>query len=121
MTTLKTFTIENDEGDEVEVTLPVRFEVCPRCDGKGSHVNPAIDEGGISPEEFADDPDFEEAYFYGRYDVACHECEGLRVVETVDEERVTDAQRPAFEAYREHAESLAYRASERRAEMRMGY
>lgn len=119
--TLRTFTIDNDEGEEIEVTLPVRFEVCSRCEGKGKHVDPAVDEGGISPEEFAEDPDFEEGYFEGRYDVTCHECDGLRVSEVVDEERVTDAQRPALDAYREHHESVARRVRERRAEMRMGY
>ena len=48
-----------------EIELPVKMAVCPRCDGKGTHVNPAIDGHGISPEEFRDDPEFGEAYFRG--------------------------------------------------------
>ena len=38
----------DDEGDDVEVDVPVKFGVCPTCDGKGSHVNPSIDAGGLS-------------------------------------------------------------------------
>lgn len=55
-------------------------EVCRRCDGEGKHVNPSIDGNGISPEEFAEDPDFEEAYFSGQYDVQCEECRGEKVI-----------------------------------------
>ena len=63
-----------------DVTMPVQWAVCPTCEGAGSHVNPSIDAGGISPEDFAADPDFEEAYRSGRYDVPCYECGGRRVV-----------------------------------------
>ena len=66
--------------DGGNVTIPVQWAVCPTCDGAGAHVNPSIDAGGISPEEFANDPDFEEAYRSGRYDVPCYECGGRRVV-----------------------------------------
>jgi len=57
-----------------------QFAVCPTCDGNGTHVNPSIDSEGISAEQFYEDPDFEEAYFSGVYDVACAECGGQRVV-----------------------------------------
>ena len=63
--------------------IPVQmgpYEVCGCCGGRGSVVDPNIDCGGITPDEFADDPDFEEAYFNGRYDIPCPECRGLRVV-----------------------------------------
>ena len=63
-----------------DVTMPVQWAVCPTCEGAGSHVNPSIDAGGISPEDFEADPDFEEAYRSGRYDVPCYECGGRRVV-----------------------------------------
>ncbi len=55
------------------LSLPAKYEICDRCRGEGKHVNPAIDEHGISPDEFRDDPDFEEGYFSGRYDVRCEE------------------------------------------------
>jgi RecJ-like exonuclease len=73
---------------EFEVVFPARYEVCDRCDGKGTHTNPAIDGNGISPEEFREDPDFEEAYFRGDYDVSCSVCHGQRVVAVVDEPRL---------------------------------
>lgn len=75
------------ELEEFEVELPAKFELCGTCRGKGSHVNPAVDDHGLSREDFEEDPDFEEAYFEGRYDVPCHECGGLRVVGVVDVDR----------------------------------
>ena len=39
-------------------------------------VNPSIDAGGLSYDDFCDDPDFEEAYFSGRFDVTCSACNG---------------------------------------------
>ena len=66
-----------------------KFEVCPRCNGEGKHVNPAIDSHGLSREDFDADPDFEEDYFSGVYDVECYECKGLRVVKVPDWMRLT--------------------------------
>jgi hypothetical protein len=60
--------------------IPVTLELCPTCGGHGKHVNPSIDAHGISADEFADDPDFEEAYRSGAYDVTCSECGGESVI-----------------------------------------
>ncbi len=77
--------VSDEEGLGVEeIELPVKMAVCPRCDGKGTHVNEAIDGHGISPDEFRDDPDFEEAYFRGDYDVRCRMCEGRNVIPVPD-------------------------------------
>jgi hypothetical protein len=43
-------------------------------------VNPSIDSHGLSREDFDQDPDFEEDYFSGVYDVPCYVCSGARVV-----------------------------------------
>ena len=69
---MATITFETLDTDTcpIEVELPAKFEVCSRCDGNGKHVSPAIDGNGISREQFEEDPDFEQAYFSGRYDVA---------------------------------------------------
>lgn len=75
----------DEEGDTVMVSFPAHYEVCDRCRGTGKHVNPSIDGHGISREEFDADPDFEEAYFEGRYDVTCYECKGERVVLVEDD------------------------------------
>ena len=102
--------------DDIEVEIPTKFEMCQRCEGRGSHVNPAIDGHGISPEEFRDDPDFEEAYFRGDYDVPCHECKGLRVVMIPDRAKLTKEERAAwYQQAQELAEMYAEEEAERRA------
>lgn len=68
------------EIEEEDVEVPCKFEVCPNCNGHGSHVNRSIDCNGISDQDFSEDPDFEEAYFGGAYDVRCDECGGDRVM-----------------------------------------
>jgi hypothetical protein len=88
-------------GDQVEVELPGKRIVCPRCEGKGTHVNPSIDGHGISAEEFAEDPDFEESYFSGLYDVRCEECDGRNVIEVVDESKLTKRMLRRLHAYQD--------------------
>jgi len=87
-----TIIAEDDEGNETEFETPFTWEVCPTCDGKGKHVNPSIDAGGISAEEFNNDPEFAEDYCSGRYDVCCYNCGGLRVVAVTDDSRVIAAE-----------------------------
>ena len=61
------------------------WNVCPRCRGEGSYVNPAIDGNGITADEMAElGDDFREDYMAGTYDVPCELCHGRRVV--TDEE-----------------------------------
>ena len=56
--------------------IPHKQENCWQCDGKGTMVNPSIDAGGLTCDDFYEDPDFEEAYFSGRFDVSCSACNG---------------------------------------------
>ena len=72
------------DEDDVEREIPTRWEVCPVCDGKGSHVNPSIDCNGLTGEDFAEDPDFAEDYFSGRYDQPCNRCGGRTTVRVVN-------------------------------------
>ena len=53
-----------------------KWIICGWCDGSGKTTNPSIDSHGISSEEFAEDPDFRDDYFAGRYDICCTECDG---------------------------------------------
>jgi hypothetical protein len=69
-----------DYALDVEVSIRCEYEVCDVCDGRGTHVNPAIDAQGLTRADFDEDPDFEEAYFAGAYDVACARCDGRRVI-----------------------------------------
>lgn len=108
--------VNEDSEDEFEV--PAKYEVCGTCDGKGHHVNPSIDSNGLSAEDFDEDPDFREDYFEGRYDVACNECGGARVVPAMDEDRTTKEEREKVEeeidANYRHQQEMWY-------ERKMGY
>lgn len=100
--------IDYETGEEI--SLPCRFEVCPRCEGKGVHDHPAFS-NGISRDQFDEDPDFAEDYFKGRYDVRCSECNGERVVSVPDEEALTPEQARVLA---DHRNARAEEAAERR-------
>ncbi len=51
--------------NELGLWVQIKWEVCGTCNGRGSHVNPSIDSNGISAEEFAEDPDFQDDYLAG--------------------------------------------------------
>jgi hypothetical protein len=107
----------DEEGFDVEIELPWKWGVCPVCEGKGSHVNPAIDCNGLTAEDFADDPDFAESYFKGHFDQPCNLCRGRTTIPIVDEERLTPEEK---EAYEEHLRCEDDGRAEQIAEMRMG-
>ncbi len=70
------------------VVLPAKYEVCTRCHGTGSHVNPNVDGNGLSRDDMDElGPEFFEDYMSGVYDVRCEECDGDRVVAVVDRPR----------------------------------
>lgn len=112
-------TLHFDElgADGDDLVVPAIYSVCDVCDGRGTHVAPGIDAHGISSEEFAEDPEFAEDYFAGRYDVTCHECGGLRVVPIIDEARATAEQQKLVN---EHLDAEAAYRAEVAAERRMG-
>jgi hypothetical protein len=99
--------IENDNGDEIEI--PTRFELCPRCEGRGTHDHPAFDNGITADEWNGPDWDDEsrEYYMRGDYDVQCTQCSGLRVVEVPDVRRCTFAQKRLLVADRRARRELA--------------
>jgi len=59
-----------------ELSFKAKWIICGWCEGSGKTTNPSIDSHGISAEEFAEDPDFRNDYFAGRYDICCSECDG---------------------------------------------
>ncbi len=120
-----TFFSHDAEGNDVEVKhrLPAVHEVCPRCEGHGTILNPSIGEYSYTAEEFYrefSDEDEREAYFTrgGMYDIACPCCKGRRVVKVVNEEALTSAQRKVYakhlEYLREEERFERIQASERR-------
>lgn len=79
-----TFTVY-DGDEEYEVTIPALREKCDRCDGVGTHDPPEFS-GGVSSDDFAEDPDFAEMYMARVYDVPCEQCHGERIVLVPDRE-----------------------------------
>jgi len=77
---------EDDEGDYdnqmVEETrmVPVTFEVCPTCYGRGTHVNPSIDASGLDPHDPDLDEEFWADYRSGAYNMPCYHCEGASTI-----------------------------------------
>lgn len=108
-----------DEQDgletEEECEVPFKFEVCPTCDGKGTHTNPSVDSGGITGSEWAEwDDEDRESYMEGTYDVQCYECRGQRVTPEMDRERVDPKILEHMDrAAREEAEFRAIERAER--------
>lgn len=103
-------------ADGTEQPLPTRWAVCPVCNGKGSHVNPSIDAGGLTAEDFADDPDFADAYLAGEYDQPCNRCRGRTTVREVDLERLAPELADLYA--RQLREEAQTRAEERAERMR---
>jgi len=108
--------IDQENGDEVELEVPSKWDVCPVCDGKGTHVNPGIDAGGLSAEDM-DDPDFMEDYMSGVYDQTCNHCQGRTTVAVPDWDVLDERTRKLIE---EHDRAEAEYEAERQAEIRMG-
>ena len=115
-----TFSLENEEGEEISYVLPVKMEVCPTCQGRGVHTNPSIDAGGIADDsDIWDDCDEygENNYLSGRYDVTCHTCHGRNVVATIDRE---GADKKVLEVWEEMERDEAEYQATCRAERLMG-
>jgi hypothetical protein len=112
----KPVVIEDEDGNPVE--LPMHFEVCGRCEGRGVHDHPAFS-NGITSSEWADDFDEEGRadYLAGRYDVACEACHGVRVLLVPDEDRMSPSVLALWNA---HCEAEWEYAQEVAAERRMG-
>lgn len=107
-------------GCSTEVEFPMKFEVCSLCKGTGKHVNPDIDSHGITSEEFDNDPEFQENYFSGRYDVQCYNCAGRRVVPEIDETHLNVDQKKSLESLRKSQREEADYARICAAERAMG-
>ena len=96
--------------------------MCPTCEGRGSHVNPSIDCGGITSNDWDEDPDFEEEYRGGRYDVACYGCKGQRVIMAIAESQCfTDEQKENLALLARLQEEAEEDHRERMMEMRYGW
>ena len=117
-------TYENDDEEEVTLTLPAKMEVCYECDGHGYVLCDGMRNHGYSQEEFNEAFDDEEdraAYFQrgGKYDVACPVCRSKNVVPVVDETRLTAEQKVEYAKYQEWKEESDQADADFEAESRM--
>ncbi len=112
-----TFTIYHDNDSEEEISVPTHWEVCPVCNGQGTHVNPSIDAHGITADEFHEDPDFEGDYFSGVYDQTCNECHGRTTVRAPNWDAMSQEHQ---DAYQRQCDDLNSMYAEMAAERRMG-
>lgn len=101
------------------IVLRAVYEVCDTCNGKGTHVNPDIDAGGICGDDDFwhddyDDETGESRYMRGDYDVACYECHGKRVVPVAAEDNDADDLKLWHKKQRDDYAYDAERAAERR-------
>lgn len=111
--------VETDDGVEVTVQIPARWEICPVCKGDGSHCHPAIDGNGITASEWAGwDREDQQAYFEGQYNVPC-DCQDGKVL-VPDDDLLTDEHRTALNYQAELRAFDQENRMERLAEMRFG-
>jgi len=80
--------------DKKYIEFPAKYIVCYVCEGRGSYVNPSVDEYGIDPRDM--DEDFAESYFEGTFDVTCQYCNGKRVVLVIDCNLQCNKDRPSI-------------------------
>jgi hypothetical protein len=97
----------SDPLDGEEIAVVGRRVVCPTCDGTG-RTDPPEFSGGFTTEDFDEDPDFEESYRAGVYDVACPECHGENVIIEPDPDQMSTPARLAYERYLEETYELEH-------------
>lgn len=98
-------------------SLPMCKEVCDVCQGEGSISNRSIDGNGLDPNDPDLDDDFWNDYRAGVYDVVCDECNGLRVINVINESIVDSDILSEWEKFNTEIDNdVAYHLSE----MRMG-
>ena len=57
-------------------------------------------------DDFYKDPDFEEEYFSGGYDISCPQCKGNKVIPVVNRETLSSEQRKDYDEYLEYKREM---------------
>ncbi len=109
--------IRNQDGPKIPENLPTCWAICYVCEGDGKVVNPSIDAGGLSADDFDEDPDFAEQYMSGTFDIACRYCGGSGKIREVDRDRADLAQ---LQEYDDDEDDRLACEAESRAERMMG-
>ena len=105
------------DAPEVPDHLPTMWIICPVCNGNCKVVNPSIDAGGLTAEDFYDDPDFAEDYQSGVYDIACKYCKGSGKIKVLDRDACNPGDLEEYDLDRQCEDEYE---AERMAELRMG-
>lgn len=95
-----------------------KWVVCPVCRGEGKTVNPDIDAHGLTREDFDEDPDFQESYLRGDYDITCRACNGRTTVERGTLRKLRKAAEDRRLAAREDGDYESYQVA---GDYRYGY
>ena len=98
---------------EGEITVEGTYEVCPTCQGNGSHFRSDLDENNLM-DGMQEDGDYEgiESYYAGQFDENCTQCYGKRVVERPNLPKW--AEELVYQWRQSERESAAISAAERR-------
>lgn len=93
-----------DENDQ-EIRLPTHKIVCPDCRGEGTHALHGL---AITADEWAEwDEDDRETYRNGGYDTVCETCNGLRVLDEVDEGQMSPEELQSWHEWERDAWAMA--------------
>ena len=101
-------------------TLPLKWEVCGRCDGEGVHDHEGFSDGFTQSEWAEETCEFRESYMNGAYDVTCSGCGGKRVMAAVDERYLNEGLKALLDLYYEECQATTEYDSIAAAERRMG-
>ena len=102
-------------------SMPSDIVVCPRCNGRGRHVNPSIDGDGFTGEEWAEmDEDFKDSYWNGHFDVVCSVCNGLRITAKIATDRLNAEQWELLYEQERNEADMADMIATQKAELAMG-
>jgi hypothetical protein len=74
----------DDDGNDIEIEFPTRWEVCDDCGGEGSHIHESMRILTCAGTEDWDHEDWDN-FRSGVYDVTCDTCGGRLVVRVVDD------------------------------------
>ena len=107
----------------ITINAPIHNVLCPMCEGDGTVVDPSIDSSGISNEDFYEDPEFENAYHSGFYNIRCPSCKGNKIIQTIDCSQVNEeSDLHAIVTIIKDAEEERHQLAEERAnELKWGY
>ena len=107
---------EPDNQIESEYIITTTNKLCHMCGGDGTVVNPSIDAGGLTSDDFAEDPDFYDDYRSRVYDISCPECKGNKVIKDPNMKDlpkhvikiIEECEADAYDDARTRAAELAY-------------